>query len=191
MPIKGGYLLAAGGGAILIWSGFRGKSVSGSLRDVISGRNPQTLTTAYPIRTSKAAYGYGGGNFSGGGSKPGDIGAHGQSAKANQGIAKLSVIISHPSWAVGQQWQDWVSLWNQESGWNNLAKNPGSGAFGIAQALGHGGVGTAGKYGNEYPSRAANDGNALAQIQWGIKYIAQRYGSPGAAWAHEQANNWY
>ena len=190
MPIKGGYLIAAGSGALLLWSGLRGKSLSAALRDVISGRNPTTLATAYPIKTSPNANASSG-SGSGGGGGPGDTGAHGASAAANQATAKLSVIIAHPSWAVGQQWSDWVKLWNQESGWNNLALNSGSGAFGIAQALGHGGNGTAGKYGNQYPSRAANDGNALAQIQWGIKYIAQTYGSPSAAWAHEQSAGWY
>jgi resuscitation-promoting factor RpfB len=190
MPIRGGYLIAAGGGALLLWSGLRGKSLSASLRDVISGKSPATLTAAYPIVTSPNANASGGGGIPSGGGG-GDTGAHGTSARANQATAKLSVLIGHPSWAVGQQWSDWVKLWNQESGWNNLAKNPSSGAFGIAQALGHGGNGTAGKYGNEYPSKAANDGNALAQIQWGIGYIAQRYGSPSAAWAHEQSAGWY
>jgi hypothetical protein len=192
MPIKGGYLIAAGGGALLIWSGLRGKSLSASLRNVISGKSPTTLTAAYPIRSSSAAFTGGSNNFGGGNfPAPGDTSTHGMSAKANQATAKLSVIISHPSWAVGREWADWVSLWNRESGWNNLAKNPSSGAFGIAQALGHGVAGSAGKYGNQYPSKAANDGNALAQIQWGIKYIAGTYGSPSAAWAHEQAQGWY
>jgi hypothetical protein len=188
MPIKGGYLLAAGGGAVLLWSGLRGKSVSGSLRDVISGKSPTTQATAYPILSSPNAGGGGGG---GGGGHPGDTGAHSVKASANQATARLSVAIAHPSWAVGRQWADWKSLWNQESGWDNLALNASSGAFGVAQALGHGLPNTGGKYGNQYPSRAANDGNALAQIQWGIGYIAQRYGSPSAAWAHEQANGWY
>jgi len=190
MPVKGGYLIAAGGGALLIWSGFRGKSVSASLRNVIAGKSPTTLTAAYPIQTSPSALNAGNGGGSGGVS-PGDISAHGASAKANQATAKLSVIISHPSWAVGQEWADWVSLWNRESGWNNLALNASSGAFGIAQALGHGKAGTAGKYGNQYPSKAANNGVALAQIQWGINYIASTYGSPSRAWAHEQAQGWY
>jgi hypothetical protein len=100
------------------------------------------------------------------------------------------------------------SLWERESGWNNLIENPGSGpgtgAFGIAQALGHGGVGatdpvvylsdgTVGHnvYVNQYPDEAANAGNADAQIAWGLNYIAQTYGSPCGAWAHEKADNWY
>jgi hypothetical protein len=161
--------------------------VSTALRSVLSGTKPAGTTTlpiTGPSGTSPPGTP---------GTDPGagDTGAHSQSAATNQGIARLSVAISHPSWTQGQQWQDWLSLWNQESGWNNLALNQGSGAFGIAQALGHGLSGTGGKYGNQYPSRSANDGNALAQIQWGINYISVTYGSPSGAWAHEVANNWY
>jgi hypothetical protein len=33
--------------------------------------------------------------------------------------------------------------------------------------------------------------SAATQITWGLTYIQQRYGSPEAAWGHEQANGWY
>jgi peptidoglycan DL-endopeptidase CwlO len=56
MPIKGGYLLAAGGGAILLWSGFKGKKWSETLRNLISGKNPSITTTAYPITSAPAAF---------------------------------------------------------------------------------------------------------------------------------------
>jgi cell wall-associated NlpC family hydrolase len=56
MPIKGGYLLAAGGGAILLWSGIRGKRWSDVLRSVVAGKDPRTTLSAYTIQTSPAAY---------------------------------------------------------------------------------------------------------------------------------------
>jgi len=56
MPAKGMYLIAAGGGAILLWSGFRGKKWSETLRNVISGKNPAITTTSYPITSSAAAF---------------------------------------------------------------------------------------------------------------------------------------
>jgi len=56
MPVKASYLFAAGGGAILLWSGFRGKNASQVLRSIMAGKNPQTVTTAYPITTSPAAF---------------------------------------------------------------------------------------------------------------------------------------
>lgn len=56
MPVKGGYLLAAGGGAILLWSGFRGKKWTNVLRSVISGKNPQNIATTAAITTAPGAY---------------------------------------------------------------------------------------------------------------------------------------
>lgn len=170
-------------GVLLAWSGIQNQSLTDTLKPLLSGKAPTPGPAGDPGSSQPAG--------TGANAAAGDTSAHSQSAAQNQAIAKLSVIASHPAWATGQEWADWVSLWNQESGWNNLALNPSSGAFGIAQALGHGAAGTGGKYGNQYPSVAANDGNALAQIQWGIGYIAQRYGSPSAAWAHETADGWY
>jgi hypothetical protein len=31
----------------------------------------------------------------------------------------------------------------------------------------------------------------VAQVAWGLSYIAERYGSPMAAWAHETQVGWY
>jgi hypothetical protein len=94
-------------------------------------------------------------------------------------------------WSVSGQFGCLDELWIRESGWNRLAMNPGSGAFGIAQALGHGLSGTGGTYGNQYPSRAANDGDTAAQEKWGLTYVEDTYGSPCGAWAHETARGWY
>lgn len=71
-------------------------------------------------------------------------------------------------------------LWNGESGWNYLAVNRSSGAAGIPQALGH-------KLPADYAS------NPVSQINWGLNYIRQRYGTPSRALAFWQANSphWY
>jgi cell wall-associated NlpC family hydrolase len=61
MPVKSSYLLFGAGGAVLLWSGFKGKKVTSAVRDLISGRNPEAQPLAYPIVTSSAAYAYGGG----------------------------------------------------------------------------------------------------------------------------------
>lgn len=79
-------------------------------------------------------------------------------------------------WAL-DQFPSLVKLWNQESGWNANAVNPTSGAYGIPQSLGHG--------------HPYNLGDYQAQILWGLQYIKDTYGSPSAAWAHEQRYNWY
>jgi cell wall-associated NlpC family hydrolase len=54
MPIKTGYLIAASGGAILLWSGIKGKKWSTVLRDLISGR-PISSATDNPITGTPAS----------------------------------------------------------------------------------------------------------------------------------------
>lgn len=174
MPIKGGYLIAAGGGALLLWSGLRGKSLSAALRDVISGRNPTTLTAAYPIQTSPNA------NTGGGGGFPGGSTAIGGNATANKAIAKILCIPY--GWSIGAQWNALDMLWTRESNWSKTATNASSGAYGIPQSL----------PASKMASAGANwRTNASTQIKWGLKYIKSRYGSPVNAWAHEQSAGWY
>lgn len=74
------------------------------------------------------------------------------------------------------------SLWAQESGWNVYAQNPGSGAYGIPQALPGSKMASAGP---DWQTSAAT------QIRWGLSYIDSTYGSPCAAWSHEQSSGWY
>lgn len=75
-----------------------------------------------------------------------------------------------------------AQLWTKESGWLTTATNPYSGAYGIPQAL------PPGKY-------ASAGGDWLTsyrtQIEWGLGYIRDRYGSPCAAWNHSVSLNWY
>jgi hypothetical protein len=82
----------------------------------------------------------------------------------------------------GSQFSCLDSLWQEESGWNIYAQNPGSGAYGIPQAL----------PGSKMASAGANwESNPATQIAWGLSYINDTYGSPCAAWDHEQATGWY
>lgn len=73
-------------------------------------------------------------------------------------------------------------LWERESNWRTNATNPYSGAYGIAQSL------PPGKY-----SSAGSDWltNYRTQIEWGLGYIQNRYGSPCGAWGHSQSVGWY
>jgi hypothetical protein len=112
----------------------------------------------------------------------------------------LDTVATQFGWNASQV-SDWQKVLNAESGGNATAKNPSSGAFGAAQALGHGTSGTAcpqtgennyGGYGlTTAQAQAANCGNLGDQLLWMANYIKQTYGTPAAAWAHEQANNWY
>jgi hypothetical protein len=73
-------------------------------------------------------------------------------------------------------------LWALESGWNIYASNPSSGAYGIPQALPGSKMASAGP---DWQS------NAATQIRWGLTYIQGTYGSPCAAWSHDEADGWY
>jgi hypothetical protein len=82
----------------------------------------------------------------------------------------------------GGQFSCLVSLWNAESGWNPTAENPNSGAYGIPQALPGSKMASAGPDWQTNPA---------TQILWGLRYIQSTYGSPCAAWSHEEATGWY
>ena len=90
-------------------------------------------------------------------------------------------MLSQFGWS-GSQFSCLQPLWAQESGWNVYASNPSSGAYGIPQALPGSKMGSAG------PDWQSNAGT---QIRWGLTYIQGTYGSPCAAWSHEQADGWY
>jgi hypothetical protein len=95
----------------------------------------------------------------------------------------------------------WQNVLNAESGGNPKATNPQSGAFGAAQALGHGTSGTAcpqtgeNNYGGfgltSQQAQAANCGDLGTQLLWMARYIKATYGTPANAWAHEQSQHWY
>jgi hypothetical protein len=90
-------------------------------------------------------------------------------------------MLSQFGWSSGQ-FSCLRPLWAHESGWNPYAQNPSSGAYGIPQALPGSRMASAG---GDWQS------NPATQIRWGLSYIRGSYGSPCAAWAHEQAAGWY
>ena len=72
-------------------------------------------------------------------------------------------------------------LWGRESGWNPNAQNPTSTAYGIPQFLDSTWAGTG----------IAKTSDGYRQIDAGLIYIENRYGSPCGAWGHSQAAGWY
>jgi len=77
-----------------------------------------------------------------------------------------------------------VSLWNGESGWRANAYNPSSGAYGIPQS-----------WPAEKMLSAGADWrtNGNTQVNWGLNYISDAYGTPCNAWDKWQARSphWY
>lgn len=82
----------------------------------------------------------------------------------------------------GSEWNSLYALWMQESGFNDHATNPSSGAYGIPQSLPASKMASAG---SDWQT------NPATQIKWGLSYIKGRYGDPNGAWAHEKKYNWY
>lgn len=123
--------------------------------------------------------------------------------KGVAGRAQIQKAAARYGWGKGSNWNSLLQIIAHESGGNPNATNSSSGAYGIAQALGHGGSNTAGCGRNEYggyglsPEQAkqANCGNAWYQLIWMMNYIKQAYGSPDKAWAqycnHPGGGCWY
>ncbi|MET9427056.1 MULTISPECIES: transglycosylase SLT domain-containing protein [unclassified Streptomyces] len=96
------------------------------------------------------------------------------SAASAQDIAKKMVPAG--------QYQCFSKIVEHESGWNPSATNASSGAYGLVQAL----------PGSKMASAGADwKTNPATQIEWGLDYMNDRYGSPCGAWNFWQANHWY
>lgn len=79
----------------------------------------------------------------------------------------------------GSQYNCLETLWNHESGWRVNAHNSSSGAHGIPQAL------PGNKMGKGWWS------SPETQINWGLRYIKKRYGTPCQALGFWNNHNWY
>lgn len=101
------------------------------------------------------------------------------SAGGNRGI--VQGVANGYGWGVGTEWNDLSAIIQRESGFNNTAQNPSSSAYGMFQFLDS----TWGAYG------ATKTSDPTAQAVAGLRYIAQRYGDPIGAYAHEQRFGWY
>ncbi|HWD76346.1 MAG TPA: phage tail tip lysozyme [Solirubrobacteraceae bacterium] len=77
---------------------------------------------------------------------------------------------------------DWLKVISRESGGSLTAKNPTSGAYGIAQFI---------NGPSEYATYGGDSTTLTGQLTAMANYITQRYGNPSAAWAHELSAGWY
>lgn len=141
-----------------------GTSLSGISGAVGFGIPPGTTAAAFESNTPQ-----GGGRPLPGGGTP----------AANKLLGRQEA--SQYGWGTGPSWADLDKLWTKESGWSNVAQNPFSTAYGIAQFLDSTWATVGGH-------KTSNPG---LQILYGLRYIQRRYGDPEAAWAHEVAFNSY
>jgi len=84
-------------------------------------------------------------------------------------------------WAASQ-WPSFNYVEMREAGYNLNARNPTSGAFGVAQFI---------NGPSEYFQWGGNPFTAAGQFTGMYNYIASRYINPANAAAHEMAFNWY
>jgi hypothetical protein len=180
---------AVAAGSILAYAGVKGFSLPQAVQYLVQGKSPATLPQTAGISPPTAS------SASSASTGSGSVVAGGGSAQA-----ALQQTAAQFGWGSGAQWQALQAIEVHEAGFSPTAKNPTSGALGLAQALGHGGAGTAGSLGNEYgaqyglttaQAQAANSGDAPAQALWMCGYIKSRYGDPIKAWSFWQAHHWY
>ncbi|MGW4484337.1 aggregation-promoting factor C-terminal-like domain-containing protein [Amycolatopsis sp. NPDC004368] len=94
-------------------------------------------------------------------------------------IAAVRAVARTFGWGDGAQWDALQQLVSHESGFNPNAANPTSSARGLFQKL--------------TSVNGPIEPTIQGQTQWGLNYIAGRYGTPLAAWSAWQSRNphWY
>ena len=173
--ISGAGLAMTAAGIILTWSGITGHQLTSVIKDVVAGKDPRSAPqTSFSYTPATGTPGVNQSN-----PITGNIGPISSSAAHNMAIGKVKA--AKYGWSSGQQWNALVQLWNRESGWSNIAQNPTSTAYGIAQFLDTTWAGTG----------FGKTSDPTIQIEAGLLYIKVRYGNPVNAWAHETSFGWY
>ena len=132
-------------------------------------------------RAAAAAAGAGNGDGSAGGGASSSAPPPGVVVDPAAAKAYAARAVARRGWG-SAQYDCLVRLWTRESSWRADAYNASSGAYGIPQSL----------PGSKMAAAGADwRTNAATQIEWGLSYIADRYGAPCGAWAHSEAYNWY
>lgn len=159
-------------GAIFMYAGIKGYSIPNTIKALITGKTPagQTQATAVSgsVQTTADTTSTGSGNQS----VP--SGTSGSNEAVMQQVAAT----------FGWTGSEWTALYNvemAEAGFSLTAQNA-SGAYGMAQFI---------NGPSEYAQYGGNSTTAAGQATAMCNYIKQRYGTPSAAWAHEQTFHWY
>lgn len=165
--LNGFSLAYTAAGAVVLWSGIKGETISSTFRGLLSGQAPGT--NEEPISTGTVLQS----DVSTGTSIPGvtagipaGVSAPG-TPSANKALGLL--MAGAYGWAGPGQWPYLETGWEEESGWSQYAQNPTSAAYGIPQA----------NPGSKMASAGSDwKTNPATQIKWGLSYIKAKYGSP-------------
>lgn len=195
MAVSGLAVASTGVGILLVYSGLTGRSVTQTALNLVRGTNPATVAKSQTIAGTPD---------SGSSSTQGDtfttLPDSSSGSVSGSPKAVLQQVAATHGWGSGDQWTALDAIEMQEAGYNPTSKNPSSGAYGMAQSLGHGFAGGPASNGvNEYggegltadQSRAASMGDPYWQSVWMCNYIAGRYGNPANAEQFHLAHNWY
>jgi hypothetical protein len=166
--ISGTALAAAAAGALLLWSGLKGRSWSMVVRELISGDAPKD-SQENPITVQSS------------GSSDGTTSPGATTANLSGNKKIVNMVASSYGWGSGPEWDALSWIIDHESSWSNTAQNPHSSAYGLFQFL----DGTWASVGGKKTS------DPTTQAQLGMKYIKSRYGDPIKAKAFWQSHNWY
>ena len=96
--------------------------------------------------------------------------------------ASQAKAIAHKMIPDAAQFNAFSKIVEHESGWDVDATNASSGAYGLVQALPANKMASAG---SDWKT------NPATQIEWGLDYMKDRYGSACGAWDFWQANGSY
>lgn len=201
MPLSGVAVAEMAVGGVLLYSGIKGYTLAATFTSLVKGTTPAQTEqiNTQSAASSSALSAYESGSAAASPAAVASAGAYSATGSASAQQA-LNNAAAPYGWNAGPQWQALVNIEMREAGFNPAATNPSSGAYGLGQALGHGqGAATQGTVTNQYGgygvsdsvAQQANSGLASAQAIWMCAYIRTVYGTPVAAWAHEQAYGWY
>lgn len=106
------------------------------------------------------------------------------------GSAKQIALAKLQAKGWGQYWDALDQLVMHESGWNPTAQNPSSSAYGLFQFMDKSRGGKNDTWASVGGSKTSDPS---LQIDYGLKYIEQRYGNPQKAWDfwQRQSPHWY
>jgi hypothetical protein len=163
-------------GAVVLWSGIKGETISDTFRGLLSGKAPGTNEEPIPTGSGSGSSATAEADLTTGTSIPGvTVGipagvASGGSPSANKALGEL--LAASYGWT-GNNWACLESGWEEESGWSQYAANvpsdPYDHAYGIPQA----------NPGTKMASAGSDwKTNPATQIRWGLGYIKATYGSP-------------
>lgn len=167
--------LATAGTATLALTALAAPAQAASSAEVLPTKAETLPVTAEALRKTAAAL------------PAGDAQADRTEQRASRSAARSELPAGSPRQLARQvladdaQYRCFAEIVERESGWNHTAQNP-SGAYGLVQAL----------PGSKMASAGADwRTNPATQIQWGVDYMKDRYGSPCGAWSFWQQNHWY